>query len=185
MSDNTDTAYPILNTAYRLSDITAMFVFLARMESLSIEEYVGEPKESDLLKIDVNLFTCNASIRMIYDEFFRNWWEKNEKQESREDTWKNYLHNDEGINGDSNATRENQERFKAMDVNDGLGNLDDYLILYDDPHYVEKEERRFKERVTIIEYEQDVLLQPNESMSQAFERIFCEMNKGWPVTRMT
>ncbi|GKG11266.1 hypothetical protein Tco_0342666, partial [Tanacetum coccineum] len=103
------------------------------MESLSIEEYVGEPKESELLKI--------------------------------------------GINGDSNATRENQERFKAMDVNDGLGNLDDYLILYDDPHYVEKEERRFKERVTIIEYEQDVLLQPNESMPQAYERIFHEMNK--------
>ncbi|GKD78277.1 hypothetical protein Tco_1340898, partial [Tanacetum coccineum] len=61
------------------------------------------------------------------------------------------------------------------DVNDGLGNLDDYLILYDD---LEKEERRFKERVTITEYEQDVLLQPNESMSQAYERIFREMNKG-------
>nr|GEU80212.1 hypothetical protein [Tanacetum cinerariifolium] len=60
--------------------------------------------------------------------------EKQGKQESSEDAWKNYLPNDEGINGDSNATQANKERFKPMDVNDDFWNLDDYLIPYDDPY---------------------------------------------------
>ncbi|GKD32671.1 hypothetical protein Tco_1248180, partial [Tanacetum coccineum] len=151
---------------------------VARMESLRIKEHVGEPEVFDLLKINVNLFTCKTPIGMIYDEFCRNWWEKNEKHEKQEscgDAWKNYLPNDE-INGDINATQANQERFKGMDGKDGLGNLDHYSIMYDDLHYVEKEERKLKERVAIKEYEQDILLRPNESISQAYERIFHEMN---------
>nr|GEV22086.1 hypothetical protein [Tanacetum cinerariifolium] len=69
---------------------------IARMERIRIEEYV-EKKEKK---------------------------EKQGKQESSEDAWKNYLPNDEGINGDSNATQANQERFKPMDVNDDFRNLD-------------------------------------------------------------
>ncbi|GKE61166.1 hypothetical protein Tco_1511533, partial [Tanacetum coccineum] len=94
------------------------------MESMRIEEYLWKPEVLDLLKMDVNLFTCETPIGTIYDEFCQKWWEKNEKhvkQESCGNAWKSCLSNDE-TNGDSNATQANQERFKGKDVNDGLGN---------------------------------------------------------------
>ncbi|GKB89910.1 hypothetical protein Tco_0962182 [Tanacetum coccineum] len=137
--------------------------------STTMEEYVQYETEKAIRNGKVYKWETTKYGKINYIEENN---EKHEKKESCEDAWKNYLHNDEGINGDSNATQVNQEGFKAMDVNDGLGNSDDYLILYDDPHYVEKEERRFKECSTIIDYEQDILLQPNKSMSQAYERIF-------------
>nr|GEU83532.1 hypothetical protein [Tanacetum cinerariifolium] len=110
--------------------------------------------------------------RIKIDEYVREKKEKQEKQESSEDAWKNYIPNDEGINGDSNATQANQERFKPMDVNNDFGNLDDYLIPYDDPYYVDEQERRFKECVAIEEYEQDICLQTKESISQVYKNIF-------------
>nr|GEV76123.1 hypothetical protein [Tanacetum cinerariifolium] len=139
------------------------------MERIKIDEYVVEPEMFDLFKKDVNLFICDTPIGTIYDEFFQNWWEK---QESSEDAWKNYIPNDEGINEDSNATQANQERFKPMDVNDDFGNLDDYLIPYDDPYYVDEQEIRFKECVAIEKYEQDICLQTKESISQVYKNIF-------------
>ncbi|GJW08863.1 putative reverse transcriptase domain-containing protein [Tanacetum coccineum] len=105
--------------------------------------------------------------------------EKN--QGSSEDAWKSYQPSDKGINGLSNATRENQERFKPIGTNDDFRNLDDYLIPYDDPHYVEEEERRFKECVAIEEYEQDIWLQTEDNMSNIHQEIFRKKDEGWMV----
>ncbi|GJZ28738.1 hypothetical protein Tco_0573385 [Tanacetum coccineum] len=101
-----------------------------------------------------------------------------EKQKSSEDAWKSYQPSDKGINGLSNATRENQERFKPIGTNDDFRNLDDYLIPYDDPHYVEEEERRFKECVAIEEYEQDIWLQTEDNMSNIHQEIFRKKDEG-------
>ncbi|GJU90365.1 hypothetical protein Tco_1302788 [Tanacetum coccineum] len=67
----------------------------ARMEKVTKDEHKGESETLNLLKIDVNLFTSDTPLRMIYDEFFQGWWGKKEEEGSSEGAWSNYVPNEE------------------------------------------------------------------------------------------
>nr|GEV81735.1 retrotransposon protein, putative, Ty1-copia subclass [Tanacetum cinerariifolium] len=65
------------------------------MEKVTKDEHTGECKMLGLLKIDVNLFTSDAPLMMIYHEFCQGWWGKKEDEGSSKEACNNYVPNEE------------------------------------------------------------------------------------------
>ncbi|GJW21524.1 hypothetical protein Tco_0032146 [Tanacetum coccineum] len=96
-----------------------------------------------LLQIDVDVLTSDLLGFKTYDDYKNTWiyeW-NNEVPWVEEKLWL-----------DDGTWKEPKDA------------ICDYLIPYDDPYYVEEEERRFKEYVAIEEYEQDIYIKEDEHM---------------------
>nr|GEV71460.1 MAK10-like protein [Tanacetum cinerariifolium] len=127
---------------------------LVKLINITFEQWL-DLKFIDHKKVDKEIMERVVATWLIqsYRKQFKEYMKikrrlEKEEEESSEDSWSNYLPNDEGINNGNDAIQANQEWFddhKLMKDDDhDIGDLDDYVISQDAPYYVMKRKKDSK-----------------------------------------
>nr|GEW09392.1 UBN2 domain-containing protein [Tanacetum cinerariifolium] len=128
------------------------FFHKARMEKVTDDKYKGKLKTLDLSKNEFNWFKCDTPLEKGFDEFYRCWWMKREKEDLSDGGRINYVPNDEWKRLElekNNLNQANQEcigEYGPMIDDNDFEYMCDYLLSKDAPFTMNNEEGRLEEK---------------------------------------